>query len=108
VTASRPSRLRAGLALLALGLSTEACRTPAAAPLGAPLEPEARFAARVPDVADHTAAELAAAALAGSPGQTELALRRLQAIDTVLAASEEPETGLLPVSHDLVNATRPI
>ena len=105
MTASRPDRLRAGLLLLALGLSTEACRTPAATPLGPPLGHEARFAARVPDVADHTAAELAAAALAGSPSHTELALRRLQAIDTVLTASEEPTTGLLPVSHDLANAT---
>jgi hypothetical protein len=59
----------------------------------------------VPDVADQTAAELAAAALAGSPSQTANALRRMQAIDTVLAASEEPTTGLVPVSHDLVNST---
>ena len=105
MTASHPSRVRAGLALLAMGFSTEACRAPAATPLGPPLEHEVRFAARVPDVADHTAADLAAAALAGSPSQTALALRRLQAIDAVLTASEEPATGLVPVSHDLANAT---
>jgi hypothetical protein len=29
----------------------------------------------------------------------------LQAIDSVLAAADEPPTGLVPVSHDLVNAT---
>jgi hypothetical protein len=105
VTASRRSRLRAGLALLALGAGASACRTPAATPLGPPLQREARFAARVPDVADHTAAELAAAALAGDPGQTARALRRMQAIDTVLTASQEPATGLVPVSYDLANAT---
>jgi hypothetical protein len=95
----------AGLALLATLFGAAACRTPAATPLGRSLDPEARFAARVPDAADLAAAELAAAALAGSPDQTALALRRLQAIDTVLTASEEPPTGLVPVSHDLANAT---
>jgi len=95
----------AGLALLATLLGAAACRTPAATPLGRPIEMETRFAARVPDAADLAAAELAAAALAGSPDQTALALRRLEAIDTVLAASEEPATGLVPVSHDLANAT---
>ncbi len=104
MTASRPERACAGLALLAVLFCAAACRTPAATPLGRPLE-ETRFAARVPDAADLAAAELAAAALAGSPDQTALALRRLQAIDTVLTASEEPPTGLVPVSHDLANAT---
>ena len=96
--------MRAGIALLALPLCAAACRTPAATPLGPPVEHEARFAVRVPDIADHTAAALAAAALAGSPGQTALALRRLQAIDRVLMAADEPATGLVPVSYDLANA----
>jgi hypothetical protein len=95
-------RTRACLALLC---AAAGCQTPAATPLGRPIEMETRFAARVPDAADLAAAELAAAALAGSPDQTALALRRLEAIDTVLAASEEPATGLVPVSHDLANAT---
>ncbi len=100
--ASHPSRT---LALLALGLAAAGCATRAATPTVPLVEREPLFAAQVPDVADHTAAELAAAALAGDPSETALALRRLQAIDTVLVASDEPATGLQPVSIDLVNAT---
>ena len=105
MTASLPSRAPSALALLALGLAAAGCATPAATPVAPLVEREARFSPRVPDVADHTAAKLAAAALAGDPRETALALRRLQAIDSVLLASEEPATGLAPVSHDLVNAT---
>jgi len=105
VTVSRPSRAPSALALLALGLAAAACATPAATPVTPLVERETRFSPRVPDVADHTAAELAAAALAGDPLETALALRRLQAVDTVLVASDEPATGLAPVSHDLANAT---
>jgi hypothetical protein len=97
-------RTRAWLALL---VAAAGCQTPAATPLGRPVEMDTRFAARIPDAADLTAADLAAAALAGDSGETALALRRLQAIDTVLSASEEPSTGLVPVSHDLANATLP-
>ena len=94
--ASRPSRTP----------SRSRCSRSASRPRAAPRRPprpiaplverEPLFAARVPDVADHTAAELAAAALAGDPAETALALRRLQAIDTVLVASDEPATGLAP------------
>ena len=102
MTASRPNR---ALALAALALAAAGCATRAATPVTPLVEREPAFSARVPDVADHTAAELAAAALAGDPQETALALRRLEAIDTVLLASEEPATGLAPVSHDLANAT---
>ena len=105
MTASRPSRAPSALALLAFGLAAAGCATSAATPVAPLVEREVRFSPRVPDVADRTAAELAAAALAGDPRETALALRRLQAIDSVLVASEEPATGLAPVSHDLVNAT---
>jgi hypothetical protein len=91
--------------LFAAGLAMSGCQTPAAAPAAPPVEREARFAPRVPDVADQTAAQLAAAALAGAPTDTELALKRMEAIDTVLEAADEPATGLAPVSHDLANAT---
>ena len=103
--ASHPRRAPSTLGLLALGLAAAGCATPAATPVTPLVEREALFSPRVPDVADHTAAELAAAALAGDPRETALALRRLQAIDSVLVASEEPATGLAPVSYDLVNAT---
>jgi len=103
VTASRRS---AALALVgAAALAAAGCATRAATPTTRLVENEPSFSVRVPDVADHTAAALAAAALAGDPQETAAALRRLQAIDTVLIASEEPATGLAPVSHDLANAT---
>jgi len=59
----------------------------------------------VPDVADHTAAELAAAALASDREEAILALERLEDVDTVLVAVEEPQTGLVPAARDLVNTT---
>jgi hypothetical protein len=105
VIASHPSRTPSLLASLALGLAAAGCATRAATPVAPLVESEPLFSAQVPDVADHTAAELAAAALAGDPTETALALRRLKAIDTVLVASDEPATGLQPVSIDLVNAT---
>jgi hypothetical protein len=82
------------------------CRTPGAAPAGGALEREIRFSARVPDVADYTASELAAAALGTDREQAERALRRLEAIDTVLTAHEQLPTGLIPAGTDLMNATR--
>jgi hypothetical protein len=92
---------------LAAILVAAGCRTPAATPVARSLEQDTRFAARVPDAADLTAADLAAAALAGDSVETALALRRLEAIDTALSAWEEPPTGLIPTSHDLANATLP-
>ncbi len=103
--ASRPSPALSALAGLALGLLAAGCASPAATPTTPLVERNSLFSVRVPDIADHTAAELAAAALAGDPQETALALRRLQAIDRVLVASDEPVTGLAPVSHDLANAT---
>jgi hypothetical protein len=58
-----------------------------------------------PDVADRTVAELARGALVSDHEETRLALRRLRAIETVLATSEEQPTGLLPVCIDLHNTT---
>ena len=102
--ASRRSTAAAACPLLVVGLAVVACRTPGAAPAGRVLEPEIHFSALVPDVADRTAAALAAAALVSDPAASARALRRLAAIDTVLLAAEEPPTGLGPVSADLVNA----
>ncbi len=66
-------------------------------------------APRVPDVADHTAARVASAALLAhaESGRRELerAVSSLEAIDTVLLASEEAPTGLLPAARDLANAS---
>jgi hypothetical protein len=104
VIASRRNSSIAAAALIAAGLAFVACRTPGATPESRALEPDIRFSTTIPDVADRTAAELAAAALASDPAATARALRRLAAIDRVLLAAEEPPTGLGPVAADLVNA----
>jgi hypothetical protein len=104
VIASRPDSSLAAAALVAAGLAVVACRTPGATPESRALEPDIRFSTTIPDVADRTAVELAAAALVSDPAATERALRRLAAIDTVLLAADEPPTGLGPVAADLVNA----
>jgi hypothetical protein len=102
-----PARVAAlACACLAASAGIAGCRTPGAVPAGVALEREVRFSSRVPDVADRTAAELAAAALGADREQAERALRRLAAIDTVLTASEQRPTGLAPAGIDLVNATR--
>ncbi|MCH2169477.1 hypothetical protein MK489_01725 [Myxococcota bacterium] len=90
--------------LAAVGLAA-GCSTPAGLPPEQPLQPTFHTAVRVPDVGDYTAAELAAAALRSDRETAQRALRRMQNIDTVLEASQEPTTGLLTVSSDLVNAT---
>ncbi len=66
---------------------------------------ELKFAPVVPDVADRTAVEVAHAALLSRPDQAERAVHRLEAIDTVLEAADEPPTGLVPAAVDLANAT---
>jgi hypothetical protein len=96
------------LALIAAGAACAGlagCRTPGAAPRGSALERDLHHGVIVPDVADHTAADLAAAALASDREEAILALERLEAVDTVLVAAEEPQTGLVPVGRDLANTT---
>src|SRR5262245_27029620 len=91
---------------LGLALILAACATP---PAGAPpptaFERDARFAALVPDAADRTVVEAAHAALLSRPEEATRAVRRLEAIDTVLEAADEPPTGLVPAATDLANAT---
>jgi tetratricopeptide (TPR) repeat protein len=81
------------------------CRTPGAVPRGSALMRDVHHPAIVPDVADHTAADVAAAALVSDGEEARLALGRLHAIDTVLVATEELATGLAPVARDVVNTT---
>ena len=81
-----------------------ACQTPGAPPVNSVLEPEIHFSVLVPDVADRTAAELAAAVLVSDRNRAARALHRLDSIETVLLAAEEPPTGLGPAASDLVNA----
>jgi hypothetical protein len=108
MTASLPERIARCLALFAAGAAVAGlagCRTPGAAPRGSALERDLHHGAIVPDVADHTAADIAAAALASDREEATLALERLESVDTVLVASQEPQTGLAPVARDLVNTT---
>src|SRR5262245_17878903 len=108
MTALHRSRTMPGTrSLLAVPIVLAACATP---PAGAPpptaFERDVRFAALVPDVADRTVAEAARAALLSRPEEAELAVRRLQAIDTVLEAADERPTGLVPAATDLANAAQ--
>jgi hypothetical protein len=92
------------VALLVTGVA--GCATaPAGAPAGTAFLGDVRFAPVVPDAADRTAVDVAHAALLSRPDQAERAVRRLEAIDTVLEASDEPPTGLVPAAVDLANAT---
>jgi len=77
---------------------------PAGVPPRTAFEREGRFAAIVPDVADHTAADVARAALLSRGEEAEQAVERLRAIDTVLEAEGERPTGLVPAASDLANA----
>jgi len=108
MTASLRKRIAPCLALIAAGAACAGlagCRTPGAAPRGSAIERDLHHGVIVPDVADHTAAELAAAALASDREEAILALERLENVDTVLGAVEEPQTGLVPVARDLANTT---
>jgi tetratricopeptide (TPR) repeat protein len=108
MTASRRRRIARCLLPLAAGLASTVlggCRTPGAAPRGSALMRDLHHAVIVPDVADHTAADVAAAALVSDRSEAQLALERLEAVDTVLVSSEALPTGLVAASQDLVNAT---
>jgi hypothetical protein len=103
VTASR-ARRRARRLALALAACLPACGTPGGLP------PESAFLPPVgapppPDVADRTTARLARAALLSDEQATARALRSMHAIETVLAATEDPRTGLVPAAIDLRNTT---
>jgi hypothetical protein len=81
----------------------------AAAPAGAPpptaFERDLRFAAVVPDSVDETVVDAARAALLSRPEAAARAVRRLEAIDTVLRSADEATTGLVPAATDLANST---
>ncbi len=107
MTASRPSP-RFGCALALVLWLAAGCVAPAGLPVRSAVDPGHRQAIAVPDVADYTAARLAAAALASQSGrgldEVERALASLEAIDRVLTASGERPTGLSPAARDLANA----
>ncbi|MEE2677108.1 MAG: hypothetical protein VX546_00880 [Myxococcota bacterium] len=100
MTVSRAEAI--GLALLAALLG--GCQTPGGAPPDSAFHPAATYRVPPPDVADQTAVDLARAALVGNEAEAERALRRMNAIETVLDATEEKPTGMLGVSIDLRNA----
>ncbi len=99
-------RLTLTAAVLAATMSLAGCRTPGAVPRVSALQREIEHAVIVPDIADETAAEVAAAALTSNREDAQLALERMESIDIVLAASDERPTGLSDVARDLVNATQ--
>ena len=105
MTASRRSTALRLALLLATALGLGACLAPGGAPLGSAFQKQVHFSLMVPDAADRTAAKLARAALVSDSERTARALKSLAALDTVLEASDEQPTGLLPVSTDLANTT---
>jgi tetratricopeptide (TPR) repeat protein len=90
--------------LAAVGLLA-ACTAPGGAPPRSAFRPTVSNAPPPPDVADQQAAELARAALLSDRDHTERVLKNFEAIETVLAASDEPPTGLMPIAIDLHNTT---
>jgi hypothetical protein len=106
MTDLHPSRSYPGSFALAVGVLLAGCATPpAGAPPPSAFQRETRLAALVPDVADRTVVDVAHAALLSRPDDAARAVRRLEAIDTVLEAAGEPKTGLVPAAVDLANAT---
>jgi hypothetical protein len=79
--------------VLAAGLLS-ACTAPGARPVGPPLRNAVHRAPRVPDAADHAAADLAAAALVRDVAALDQALAALQEFD----AGRETPTGLEPAA----------
>lgn len=104
MTASPRSRRFPAPLLAAASIALAACQTPGAPPTGSALEPEIHFSRLVPDLADRAAAQLAAAVLVSDRELAARALHRLESIETILLAAEEPPTGLGPVAADLANA----
>ncbi|NRA07848.1 MAG: hypothetical protein HRU02_06775 [Myxococcales bacterium] len=100
---SRAPRI-AGLCTLAA--AALACQSPAAAPLGSPLQESPRFAPRVPDEIDHASADLAAATLADDEAAAALALQRIEAGDVQRRARGEAPSGVVPVGIDALNTIR--
>jgi len=92
-------------AIVALAVSAVGCRTPGAAPRDSAFDPHVGRGLLFPDVADHIASDLAAAALVSDREGAMEAQHKLENIDTVLLANDELPTGLSPVSRDLVNTT---
>jgi hypothetical protein len=95
------ARLAAALPALLLA----ACTTPAGAPVGSAFQPATRTPVPPPDVVHSTAAEIARAALVSDQPDLDQAIGRLQDIETVLAAVDQPPTGLVPIALDLRNTT---
>ena len=92
--------------LCGLAVATLACQSPAAAPLGPPLQASPRFAPQVPDEIDHASADLAAATLAGHEAAAALALQRIEVGDDRRRAEGEAPSGLAPVAIDALNTVR--
>ena len=91
--------------LLALGLLS-ACQAPGAVPLRDALATRVEVAPMLPEVADHAAADLAAAALASDMSGAARAYAVIQAEDEARIAAGEPPSGLSAYALDAWNATR--
>jgi hypothetical protein len=100
------SRRRCVLLLFLLAVAA-GCASPAAPPVGSPIEQAPRLSAPVPDEADRTARDLAAALLRSDVAAAARAADALEAIDSERAARGEPRAGLAAYGRDAQTALLP-
>ncbi|MGI9591577.1 MAG: hypothetical protein ACR2P8_09425 [Myxococcota bacterium] len=92
-------------ALLGLLAGLLACTAPGGLPPRSAFREPIASTPPPPDIADQQAVELARAALISDRTHTDRVLKNFEAIETVLAASDEAPTGLMPIAIDLRNTT---
>ena len=97
------TQLRHVTALFACAAWAAACQSPAAAPLGPPLQESPRFAPRVPDEIDYASADLAMATLVDDGPDAAHALERIENAEARRRAAGEAPSGILPAALDAFN-----
>ena len=97
------TQLRHVTALCACAAWATACQSPAAAPLGPPLQESPRFAPRVPDEIDYASADLAMATLVDDGPDAAHALERIENAEARRRAAGEAPSGILPAALDAFN-----
>jgi hypothetical protein len=83
------------------------CASPAALPVGRPLETLPRLSAPLPDAADRAARDLAVALWRSDADAAARAAERLEQIDAARAEAKSPRTGLAAYARDAQTALLP-
>jgi hypothetical protein len=92
---------------VASALISVGCASPAAPPVGSPIERLPRLASRVPDEADRAARDLSVALLRNDTAAAAREAETLEAIDAARASAGEPRTGLAAYARDAETALLP-